>query len=102
MVSDKGYIPPQVYYFLYKLANQHNLSIKEVEIALLREIGRELGFECKHQNIGFAKSNGLPFCRDCFTRMEQVEAPVFKGKVMTYGGRYKPLPSFLEVEKHLR
>jgi hypothetical protein len=102
----KTFYPPGIYRFLLDIASKHQLSIKEVETVFLRRQARDLGFECFHQNVGFAKkSDGKPFCKACWTRLEQIRPekiaidPNGKKRIVS-PGKYKPLKTFLdEIEE---
>lgn len=98
-----NYLPPAVYYFILGLAREKHLALKEVELVLLRKVIKEMGFKCKHENIGVSKDTGLPFCRDCYQRMSLVRQPVFgPGRKIIREGVYTELPTFLEEEEKLR
>lgn len=79
------------------MAFENHLSIKEVEITLLRKEMEHLGFTCDHANVKNAEKTGEPFCKDCWTRLEQIKAPIidFRGSV-TKSGEYRPLETFLD------
>lgn len=92
------YVPPRLYAFLVGMQSEYNLSIQEVMTTILRKGVQEfLGFSCPHERIRTAKKTGLPYCFDCWTRMQQVTAATvdYKGKVKKEG-TYKPIPTFLE------
>lgn len=92
-----NFYPRAIYQFLNNLAFEKRLSIKEVEITLLRKQMEDLGFTCDHLNVKNAEKTGEPFCKDCWTRLEQVKAPVFdfRGRI-TREGEYWPLETFLD------
>lgn len=93
------YVPPKVHAFLVQLQAEYGLSIQEVMTTVLRKGLQEfIGFSCPHDRIRMAKKTGLPYCFDCWTRMQQITAAVmdYKGKVKKEG-TYKPLSTFLEV-----
>jgi hypothetical protein len=73
------------------------LSIKEVEITLLRKEMEHLGFTCDHTDVKNAVKTGEPFCKDCWTRLEQKKAPVvdFRRRIKREG-EYWPLETFLD------
>ena len=96
----KTYYPPEIYRFLLDIAFKHGLSIKEVETVFIRRQTRELGFECFHQNVGFAKSDGNPYCKGCWTRLEQTRPPTIavegmKKRIIS-PAKYRPLKTFLD------
>jgi hypothetical protein len=97
----KTYYPPEIYRFLFDIAFKHDLAIKEVETIFIRRQARELGFECLHQNVGFAKKDGKPYCKGCWTRLEQIRpAKIAVDKRILSPGTYKPLKTFLdEIEE---
>ena len=101
-----NWYPPGIYRFLLDIASKHDLSTKEVETVFLRRQARDLGFECFHQKVGLAKSDGKPFCKDCWTRLEQTRPPTFaadsssKKPHVTSPAKYRPLRTFLdEIEE---
>jgi hypothetical protein len=102
----KTYYPPEIYRFLLDIAFKNNLAIKEVETVFLRAQIRELGFECLHQKVEFAESDGKPYCKGCWTRLEQTKPPTYaidstKNRPhVTSPGKYRPLKTFLdEIEE---
>jgi hypothetical protein len=97
-----NYLPPAIYLFLLQYCQQHSLSLKEVELVMLRKAIKELGFKCSHQDIRLAKSNGTPYCFDCYTRMKMIEPPHYRGKIMTKAGKYEELSTFIEEDEKLR
>jgi hypothetical protein len=102
------FIPRGLFRFILETANEHKLSIKEVQISLLRSAAEEFGFTCDHMEIGYAKSTGLPYCEGCWTRMEEIVSPKMgmskRGgkKVIITPGQYKPLSNFIEWERRTR
>ena len=92
-----NFYPRAIYHFLSNLAFENHLSIKEVEIILLRKQIEFLGFTCDHITVKTAEKTGEPFCKDCWTRLEQIRAPIFdfRGRV-TKPGEYWPLETFLD------
>jgi hypothetical protein len=100
----KTFYPPKLYIALSEVALKHGLSVKEVETVLLRKMCEELiGFKCDHRIIGTSKKTGLPFCKECWTRMEMVKQPVYDYRLKVKSeGTYKPLPTFLDVLKELK
>jgi hypothetical protein len=105
----RTFYPPGLYKFLYDISFKHGIAIKEVETAFLRRQARELGFECFHENVEFAKKTGKPYCKSCWTRLEQTKPPKVtevpgqgKKKEMRIlsPGKYRPLKTFLdEIEE---
>lgn len=87
---------------MFNIASKHDLATKEVETTFLRRQCQELGFECFHENIGFAKKTGLPYCKDCWTRLEQTKPPTYdlgstkKKPLVKEPGKYRPLKTFLD------
>lgn len=95
------YVPPKMYAFLVRTQERHNLSISEVMTAIMRKGMEEfLGFKCPHERVRYAKKTGLPYCFDCWTRLEQVNETIVdvKGKVRRIS-ETRPLPSFLEEKE---
>jgi hypothetical protein len=98
-----NYLPPAIYHFILGIAREKHLALKEVELVLLRKVIKEMGFKCKHEVIGFSKETGLPFCKDCYQRMELVKQPVYgPGKKIVKEGKYIELATFLEEDEKLR
>ena len=56
-----------------------------------------LGFTCDHTDVKNAEKTGEPFCKDCWTRLVQIKAPIFdfRGRV-TKPGEYWPFETFLD------
>jgi len=99
----KTFYPPKLYLALSDIALEYGLSVKEVETVFLRKMCQEFGFKCDHRIIGTSKKTGLPFCKECWTRMEMVKQPVYDYKLKIKSpGEYRPLPTFLDVLKELK
>jgi hypothetical protein len=99
------FIPPAMYRFMFELANKHKIATKEVEMTFLRAALEEFGFACDHMTIGTSKKTGLPFCKDCWTRMEIVKAPTIsmsKSKKIVIPGQYRPTSTFLHWERRTK
>jgi len=97
----KTFYPPEIYKFLFDIAFKNNLAIKEVETIFLRAQARELGFECLHQKVGFAKSDGKPYCKGCWVRLEQIRAATVTAdhmgrKKVLSPATYRPVKTFLD------
>jgi hypothetical protein len=92
-----NYLPPKT----YTLAEEHKLSVKEVERIFLNRVASDLGFTCDHERIGLAKNDSehKPYCKDCWTRMKTVKKPTFDfiTKKKTKEGEYSALDTFLDV-----
>ncbi|MDP9489277.1 MAG: hypothetical protein M3P28_03630 [Thermoproteota archaeon] len=55
-----------------------------------------LGFTCDHATVKNAEKTGEPFCKDCWTRLEQRKAPVCNSmRKIVREGEYWPLETFL-------
>jgi hypothetical protein len=69
-----NYLPPKIYTFLVKIAEQHKLSVKEVQRIFLNKVAADLGFTCEHERIGLAKEDPehKPYCKDCWTRLRKI------------------------------
>jgi hypothetical protein len=65
LTSSYGYVPPGLYSFLVKVAEENQLSIKEIQTMLIRKGAQDLGFNCDHSVVGLAKNTGQPFCQRC-------------------------------------
>ena len=92
-----NFYPRAIYQFLSNLAFENHLSIKEVEIILLRKQMEFLGFTCGHVNIKNAEKTGEPFCNECWTRLMQRRAPVYNSmRKIVKEGEYWPLETFLD------
>jgi hypothetical protein len=98
----KTFYPPELFRFLSELAFKNKLSVKEVETVFLRKQAEALGFECYHLKVGFAKSDGKPYCKGCWARLEQVKPPIYRGKEVIVAGQFRPLKTFLDVKDNTR
>jgi hypothetical protein len=94
----RTYYPPEIFRFLSEIAYKHKLSIKEVETVFLRKQSEALGFSCSHSIVGFSKSDKKPYCKGCWTRLEQIKAPVYSGNKVKVLGQFRPLKTFLDQE----
>lgn len=92
----KTYYPPEIFRFLSEIAYKHKLSVKEVETVFLRTQAQTLGFKCDHSKVGFAKSDKKPYCKGCWTRLEQIKAPIYSDSKLKVPGQFKPLKTFLD------
>jgi hypothetical protein len=94
-----NYLPPKTYAFLVKVAEEHKLSVKDVQRIFLNTIATDLGFSCEHLRIGFAKEDPHhnPYCKDCWTRLKLVKAPMYNGKKIVRQGEFLPLETFLDI-----
>ena len=87
------------------IANEYDISIKEVETTLIRTmLVREYGFKCNHPQgkIRSVKKTGKSYCAWCWTRLEVIRAPVFgKFHMLVTPGIYKSIKAFNEpkIEK---
>jgi hypothetical protein len=93
-----NYLPPKTYTFLVKVAEEHRLSVKEVQKIFLNKVAADLGFKCNHLRIGYAKEDPdhKPYCKDCWARMKTVKPPVYHGKRVVKEGEYWLLETFLD------
>jgi hypothetical protein len=93
------YLPPKTYAFLVKIAEENELSVKEVQRIFLNKVATDLGFGCEHLRIGFAKEDPdhKPYCKDCWTRLKMVKAPMYNGKKLVRQGEFWPLETFLDI-----
>ena len=102
MTRKYNYYPRAIYQFLNDLAFKNNISIKEVETVLLREMIQSLGFSCQHTSFGTSPKTNKPFCKDCWTRMRVVKPAIYN-----YAGRMttppicEPVGTFLTAEREL-
>ena len=94
-----NYLPPKIYAFLVKVAEEHRLSVKEVQRIFLNKVAADLGFSCDHLRVGLAKEDPdhKPYCKDCWTRLETVKSPVVNGRKVVRKGEYWPLETFLDT-----
>jgi len=98
-MSYNNYLPPKLYAFLVKIAEENKLSIKEVQRIFLYKVAIDLGFNCDHQmRVGFAKEDPdhKPFCKDCWARLKTLRPRVVNGKRIVKEGEYWPLETFLD------
>ncbi len=93
-----NYLPPKTYSFLVKVAEENELSVKEVQRIFLNRIASDLGFNCDHLRIGFAKEDPdhKPYCKDCWTRLKTIRPPTVNGRKVVKRGEYWPLETFLD------
>jgi peptide subunit release factor 1 (eRF1) len=100
-----AYLAPGIYAFLFKIARENVLSVKEVETILLRQQIRQLGFNCDHMTVVYPKKKGRkdggkPFCKECWTRMEEVKPPAYDYRQnLVREGKYRPLETFLDRKR---
>lgn len=94
-----NYLPPKIYTFLVKVAEENKLSMKEVERIFLTKVATDLGFFCEHFRIGYAKEDPdhKPYCKDCWTRMKTVKPPTYRGKKLITPGQFSSLETFLDI-----
>jgi hypothetical protein len=95
-----NYLPPKTYAFLVKVAEEQKLSVKEVQRIFLNNVASDLGFACGHERIGFAKEDPHhnPYCKDFWTRLKTVKAPMYNGKKIVRQGEFWPLETFLDIQ----
>jgi hypothetical protein len=101
----RTFYAPKIYTALADIAVKNGLSVKEVETIFLRKMCEEIaGFKCDHRVIGTSKKTGLPFCKECWTRMEMITQPVYsyKDRKIVKEGTYRPLTTFLDIMKELK
>ena len=87
------------YAFLVKVAEENKLSVKEIQRIFLNKVAGDLGFGCEHERIGYAKEDHdhKPYCKDCWTRLKMVKAPMYNGKKIVRQGEFWPLQTFLDI-----
>jgi len=93
-----NYLPPKTYAFLVKVAEEHKLSVKEIQRIFLNKVAADLGFSCDHFRVGLAKEDPdhKPYCKDCWTRLETLKPPTVNGRKVVRRGEYWPLETFLD------
>lgn len=95
-----NYLPPKTYAFLVKVAEEHKLSVKEIQRIFLNKVAEDLGFSCDHFRVGLSKEDPdhKPYCKDCWARLSAVKHPTinFVTKKITKEGEYWPLETFLD------
>ena len=81
------------------MAEENELSTKEVQRIFLNKVASDLGFKCDHLRIGFAKDDPdhKPYCKDCWTRLRTVKPPTCNGKKIVKKGEFESLETFLDV-----
>lgn len=100
-----AYLAPGIYAYIFKLARENGLAVKEVETILLGEQIRLLGFTCDHVTIVYPKKKGKnqggkPFCKECWTRMEEIKpATYIYQQGLVREGEYRPLETFLDRKR---
>ena len=94
-----NYLPPKTYVFLVKIAEENKVAVKEVQRIFLNKVASDLGFSCDHLRIGYAKEDPdhKPYCKDCWTRLKMVKAPMYNGKKIVRQGEFCPLQTFLDI-----
>ena len=84
-----------------KIADENNLSTKEVQRIFLNKVAYDLGFKCEHRRIGHAdKDPNRPYCKDCWTRFKPAEkerAYNFETKKWFNMDKLVPLETFLDI-----
>jgi hypothetical protein len=92
------FLPPKTWAFIVKLADENNLSTKEVQRILLNKVASELGLICEHRRIGRAKSDNKPYCKDCWTRFNEVRDREynFETKHWANVNKFSPVETFLD------
>ena len=99
------YLPPAIYAFIFNLARDNELSVKEVQVMLLREQIGLLGFTCDHTKIGYPKNKSQkqrvkPFCKQCWTRMEEIKPAIYDyQQKLVKEGEYGPIETFLDRKR---
>jgi hypothetical protein len=93
-----GYLPPKTYAFMVRICEEYNLSIKEIQRIIINKVLHDLGFKCRHERIGYAKSDKEPFCKDCWTRLrKQIREPYRIGTNLIKGEfQYHEKETFLD------
>jgi hypothetical protein len=100
-----AYLAPGIYAFLFKIARENVLAVKEIQTILLRKQIGELGFACDHVNVVYPKKKGRqdggkPFCKECWTRMEEVKPPTYDYQQrLVREGEYKSLETFMDRQQ---
>jgi hypothetical protein len=92
----KTYYPPEIFRFLSEIACKYKQSTKEIETLFLRKQAESLGFVCDHLEVGYAQKTGKPYCKGCWTRLEQIKPPTYQGKKMVVPGQFKPQKTVLD------
>lgn len=93
----RTFYPPEIFQFMYNIALEENLSVKEVETVFLRYMCQSLGYVCDHtEHIGYAKKTKKRYCKSCWTRLEMEEFVGYENGHIVKGTKYKPLETFLD------
>jgi hypothetical protein len=83
---------------MVKIADETGLSTKEVQRIVLNKTFFAMGMTCEHRRIGHAKTDGKPYCKDCWTRMNMKQQAInFKGKCIKQV-EYEPQDTFLDIK----
>jgi hypothetical protein len=92
------FLPPKTWAFIVKLADENNLSTKEVQRILLNDMLFKLGMTCKHQRIGYSKTGHKPYCKDCWTRFRQDRERQYNYETKKWAAvnKFLPLDTFLD------
>jgi hypothetical protein len=99
-----SYYPPGLYYGMYKVACENNVSIKEVETVFIRKmLETTTGFVCKHPEDKVKVKNGKAYCGFCRTRLtilKERSMQQVKGlRTVVRSGIYEEQKTFLEKEE---
>jgi len=96
------FLPPKTMAFLVKLADEYELSWKEVERITLNKIFFQLGMTCAHKRIGRAKEDPehKPFCKDCWTRFKVVKDKQYSYETKHWSNitKFVPVDTFLDED----
>jgi len=106
-----GFIPTGLYDAMAQIQREYStpempLSLKEVEITLLRAILEEkFGFKCDHDEERIiTNKQDKTYCKWCYRRFEVIEAREIKkefAKTIVKPGKYRLKKTFLDKEKKL-
>ena len=97
-----GYLAPGISAFIFNIARENGLAVKEVQTILLREQIGLLGFTCDHICVVYPRNKGKnqggkPFCKECWTRMEEIKPATYNyQQELVREGEYRPLETFLD------
>jgi hypothetical protein len=92
-----------MYRLLLQLAGDNGeLSVKEVEIMFLRDWCERFGFKCEHphKRIVYSINTGIPYCKDCWRRLEKKQVGVLENGRLVKKIYYEEIETFVDRWNH--
>lgn len=94
-----NFIPIPMYRMILQLAGDNGeLSVKEVEVMFLRDWLERFGFKCEHPHnrIVFSQKTGVPYCKDCWRRLEKKEVKVLENGRIIRKTYFEQIETFVD------